>query len=263
MLRHRLVLASLIAVAFGTTVAFASTASRAPAAASDQQGRMWFGERKRVGDGVMCSWVRCDTDGKPLAIGVTLTAGVLSGLPDTMPTTEYALSLPPEAAATAFTHFAANWNPKGHIPEGVYDVPHFDFHFYVISPEVRARITATGDDLARVLKAPPPGCPPEGCITAPGAYEPHMGNHWVDGASPELHGNPFTATFVYGSYDGKLAFLEPMMTKAFLETKPSFNEALKLPARCPTHGYYPTRYSLSYDAARRRYTVALEGLTLR
>jgi len=263
MLRHRLVLASLVAVAFGTTVAFASTASAAPPASSDQQSTMRFGERKRVGDGVMCSWVRCDTDGKPLAIGVTFTEGVLSGLPDTLPTTEYALSLPPEAAATAFTHFAANWNPKGHIPEGVYDMPHFDFHFYIISPEVRAQITATGDDLARVLKTPPTGCLPDGYITAPGASEPHMGNHWIDAASPELHGKRFTTTLVYGSYDGKLAFVEPMMTKAFLEAKPSFISPIKLPAKYLTRAYYPTRYSVSYGGARRRYTVALEGLTLR
>jgi hypothetical protein len=24
-----------------------------------------------------------------------------------------------------------NWNPHGHIPPGVYDLPHFDFHFYI------------------------------------------------------------------------------------------------------------------------------------
>ena len=44
MLRHRLVLASLVAVAFGTTVASASTATSAPMVASDQQRR--FGQSK-------------------------------------------------------------------------------------------------------------------------------------------------------------------------------------------------------------------------
>lgn len=225
--------------------------------------KMFMGEMKPVGNGTMQTWLRLDTQGKPVSIGVTFTAGVLEGLPETLPYTEYALSLPPQAAATPFTHFVLNWNPKGHIPPGVYDVPHFDFHFYIISPEVRAQMTATGDDLAKVLKEPAAGCLPAGYITAPGAAEAHMGNHWVDAASPELTGKPFTVTFVYGSYDGKLAFLEPMATKSFLETKPHFSQAIKLPATYPASGYYPTKYSVTYRPRSRQYRVALQGLTLR
>jgi hypothetical protein len=33
-----------------------------------------------------------------------------------------------------------DWEPHGHPPPGVYDVPHFDFHFYMITPEERAGI---------------------------------------------------------------------------------------------------------------------------
>jgi hypothetical protein len=34
-----------------------------------------------------------------------------------------------------------DWNPLGHEPEGIFDVPHFDFHFYMISNQERLSIT--------------------------------------------------------------------------------------------------------------------------
>jgi hypothetical protein len=46
-------------------------------------------------------------------------------------------------------------------------------------------------------------------------------------------------------------------------TKPNVTEPIKLPSRYAKSGYYPTRYSVSYDAAKKQYTVALEGMTLR
>ena len=33
----------------------------------------------------------------------------------------------------AFQFVQFDWNPKGHEPEGVYTLPHFDFHFYTVS----------------------------------------------------------------------------------------------------------------------------------
>jgi hypothetical protein len=33
-----------------------------------------------------------------------------------------------------------DWNPRGHIPDGVYTVPHFDVHFYLITREQREEI---------------------------------------------------------------------------------------------------------------------------
>ncbi|MGI8637700.1 MAG: hypothetical protein ACR2KZ_20055, partial [Segetibacter sp.] len=49
----------------------------------------------------------------------------------------------------------------------------------------------------------------------PGAPVPQMGKHFVDIASPELNGQPFTQTFIYGSYDSKVTFYEPMITLDF------------------------------------------------
>src|SRR5262249_31536220 len=84
---------------------------------------------------------------------------------------------------------------KGHDPEAVYKVPHFDFHFYLISPSERERITARGDDLLKCGKPLPAEFVPEGYVPAPGSEEPGMGYHWVEPGSHEFHGKAFTHTF--------------------------------------------------------------------
>jgi hypothetical protein len=89
-----------------------------------------------------------------------------------------------------------------------------------------------------------------------------MGVHWVDPTSPELNGKPFTATFIYGSWDGKVIFAEPMITKAYLETKPQFSAELPAPAR-DEGGYYPKRYAVRWDAATKEYRITLTGFAPR
>lgn len=226
-----------------------------------------LGDVVPFGDGTARSWVRVDDAGKPSAVGITLTEAALSGLPaDVTPgliwMVEYVLALPTDVALP-FDHIGVNWNPKGHMPSEIYTVPHFDFHFYTISPAERSRITARGDDLDRIRKAPPEGQVPDGYIFAPGAEEPGMGGHWVDTGSHEFHGHDFTSTFIYGSYDGEVIFYEPMITKAFLETQPDVVLPLAVPRAYAEAGYYPTSYAIRYDTGRREYTVALEGMTWR
>lgn len=57
-----------------------------------------------------------------------------------------------------------------------------------------------------------------------------MGSHWVYEKTPELHGQPFTHTFIYGTYDGKVIFIEPMVAKSFLEQKPSVKAPIPQPS---------------------------------
>jgi hypothetical protein len=223
-----------------------------------------LGEAQPVGNGTARSWVALGEDGKAIAIGVTLTEAALTGLPPALTPgliwTEFLLPLPPEASVTGFNHIGLNWNPKGHDPEGVYKVPHFDFHFYMISPAERERITARGDDVERCRKPMPAEFIPAGYIQAPGAEEPGMGTHWVEPGSHEFHGKAFTHTFIYGSYDGRMIFAEPMITKAFLETKPDITVPVKVAAKYQKPGYYPTQYSIQYRPDTREYVVAIEGL---
>jgi hypothetical protein len=135
----------------------------------------------------------------------------------------------------------------------------------------RQKITAQGADLARCNKPVPARFAPAGYIQAPDTAVPMMARTgWtrLAGAGGDAQqrgkaGGPFTKTFLYGSYDGKLAFYEPMITQEWLATKPQHTEEIKLPAAYEKSGYYPTRYSVRHDAALREYTIALEGCLAR
>jgi hypothetical protein len=225
------------------------------------------GPSRDMGGGSAHAFITLDADGKPTAIGIRMSETALLGLPAEPPPDadgwEYVLSLPKEAAISGYKHVVIDWNPKGHIPIGVYNTPHFDFHFYLISPEQREKITAKGEDLARAHKAPAPELMPEGYILPEGTEVPRMGAHAIDTTAPEFNKLAFAKTFIYGFYDGEMIFVEPMMTKAFLETKPNTTDPVKLPETYSIHAYYPKMYSVTYNATHGEYEVSLENLIYR
>src|SRR5690606_23922034 len=105
-----------------------------------------IGETKILGNGMVYSWVKSDDKGAPLGVGITMTATALTGLPMEKPASgaigsEIPLKLPAEAKSAPFDHVAYDWNPFGHIPQNIYDKPHFDAHFYMMTVEERLGIT--------------------------------------------------------------------------------------------------------------------------
>jgi hypothetical protein len=215
-----------------------------------------------MGQGKVVSWVTTSPTGVPSVIGVTFTRSVLKGLPGEI--TGYPVALPVQARRTGFDHVELDWRPHGHIPPGIYDAPHVDFHFYLITAAVQDSITAVGDDLARVQKKPASDAfVPDGYIAAPGGEEAKMGAHWVDPKAPEFNGQPFTHSFIYGFYDGKMAFIEPMIDLQYLLAGTGFTQAVAVPERYPKPGYFPTSYGMTYDPKTDKYTVFLGGLTKR
>jgi hypothetical protein len=226
--------------------------------------RTYNGSSVELGAGRAYAFTTFDASGKPITIGLRMSELALKGLPTEMPHNatgwEYVLPLPKEAANLGYDHVGIDWNPMGHIPDGIYNMPHFDFHFYMISQADKEKITLKGEDLARAHKAPALEFLPEGYILPEGTEVPRMGAHAIDPSSPEFNKMPFTKTFIYGFYDGQMVFLEPMTTKAFLETRTNTTDLIKLPRIYAKHGYYPTMYSVKYDAAQREYEISLEGL---
>ena len=102
-------------------------------------------------------------------------------------------------------------------------------------------------------------------LTGVGAAVAAMGNHLVDSKDPEL-ADPtlgFSSTFIYGAYDGKLIFLEPMVSHKFLSSKPDRCIPLRGPQAYAVSGYYPSTYCVRYDGLSKTYRVTLEGLTYR
>ena len=95
----------------------------------------------------------------------------------------------------------------------------------------------------------------------PGANVPQMGAHWVDVTSTEFHGKPFTETFIYGSYDGKVTFFEPMITLEFLKNNNNYERAIPEASKFQKDGYYPTRMRIvKHDGLT---DVVLEGFVRR
>lgn len=87
-----------------------------------------------------------------------------------------------------------------------------------------------------------------------------MGLHGIDPASPEFRGSPFTHTFLYGYHAGRLVFVEPMVTLAYLKSRADVTVPVKRPSEYTFAGYYPSRYRVGFDAERDEYRVALLGL---
>jgi hypothetical protein len=259
----------------GLTLALAAAGAAALGASQQASGsdvparQTRYGAAVALGNGTVRAYVTT-TVGGPTEVGVALTEAALSGLPtEHAPggvhahghtTFERVLQLP-AGSATPFRHVLVNWNPGGHEPPGIYDAPHFDFHFYAIDDAERLAIDPADPDYQRKAeRAPAPELIPERYVMpAPLAFA-RMGVHWVDQASPELNGQPFTSTFIYGSWDGRLIFAEPMITKAYLETKPQFSAALPGPPRGRDAGPYPTGYAVRWDAATKEYRITLTGL---
>ena len=248
-----------------------------------------LGDRSTLGNGYIQTYIQQKSDGTPLGLGYVFSAETLDNLP---PKTrlndglhcfdingdgvisngtectgghQHFLFLPKGISDIPFTWGLVNWNPAGHQPVGVYDHPHFDFHFYIQSFYERNAIemgTCEGhmncDVYAKAIKDVPAQYMPLDYIN-PKAVEAKMGNHLIDPTSGEFdpqHGHHFTHTFIYGSYDGHITFIEPMITLAFLKEKSSACYPIKMPAAFEVGGYYPTKYCIRF---KQKYYISLEA----
>ncbi len=258
---YRLTVPSLSALVLLSALLFTGCDS-----SSDDAGP-FYGSAVTVGDGTARTYVRLDEAGTPEAVGVILTEAALTGLPDGDEGHDLdlmnVLHFPAEAAGLLFDHVSLDWNPHGHEPEGLFTLPHFDVHFYMIPEAERMTWLPTNPAFAEAgVRAPAPQYVPAGFFAPPGSEAvPMMGMHWVDSSDPTYApgGPSFTEVFIWGSYDGNVVFAEPMITKAFLESHPDHEETLAQPAAYARTGLYPTRYAVRYVAARGEYEIELSG----
>lgn len=232
----------------------------------------WYGPAVSIGNGTGRTYVTM-AGNAVREIGLALTESALQGLPDGPGHAgghhehfnAWELPMHPQNP-TPVKYAVVNWNSQGHEPEEIYGLPHFDFHFYLITPaEVAAIHPSQPDFMERANRLPPAELIPANYISThefmPGAAPadatvPLMGLHWSDITSPELAGATFTETFVYGSYGPDIIFLEPMVTRAFLETRPNLRRTLPVAAR----GYNPGSYRVFWHADRGEYRIALTDL---
>ncbi len=256
-----------------------------------------YGAPAALGDGSLRTYAQLSGD-RPLSVGIVFPRSTLDNLPTAMTEGKHcydmdddgtidghaecvggherALDLPPALAQrpdNPLTWALVNYNPMGHGPEHIYDRAHFDFHFY-IQPKAERDAIRTGpcglaihcDDYATAVKPVPPQYLPEG-YRDHGVAEAAMGNHLLDGSSPEWHGEDFTHTFIYGAYDAKISFLEPMITKELFDRLASGAvDSGCFPVRQPRQwqvgGWYPQDYCIRHRANRDDFTVSMENFRL-
>jgi len=235
-----------------------------------------YGPALSLQEGSARTYVVMD-NGVPSEVGVEIdeafTASVPANgahggvtMPDGRSTFEYVLEMP-AANPTPFQHVTLDWNPAGHKPEGVYDKPHFDVHFYTIGPEERRAIHP--EDPAFLDKAgrlPPAEFIPSGYLDPGLPPVPMMGVHLVHADAPELRAHdpePFVQTFLYGTWDGRLIFFEPMVTVDMLSEQPDNSFAVPVAERYDPQGYYPGAYSVRWDQREGSYRIALNDLEWR
>lgn len=258
----------LTALVAAATVGIATACS--DSAGPDSKAGTFYGPSVAVAQGAARAWVQTDASGTPTALGIRMTEQALTGLPATAPGPNPAalmvtLPLPDQAKGIGFDHAVLGWNPNGHDPRQLYGYPHFDVHFYMVSSAVQNAILPSDPQYAtKAANFPSANFIPAGYVPPPGVAAnnavPQMGVHWTDVHSPELNGHLFTNTFIYGSWDGKYIFLEPMITKAYLETHPNTSQAIPQPAQWAAPGRYPTTYSVNYDASAHEFLFTLGDL---
>ena len=215
-----------------------------------------------IGDGQAWAYVRTDEEQNPVAIGVQFDEATLSNLPTGSPHgDEFVLQLPVEINVAPYDHITMDWIEHGHEPMMVYDLPHFDFHFYFMSMVQRDAITPL--DSVEFNKPLEPQYLAPMYLETPGGV-PRMGAHIIDLLSPEIAGSGiFSHTFIYGKYDAQVNFLEPMVTKAFLESKEHVHQEIRQPQAWQRAGHYPTHYSIEFDETSKVYSVLLVDLVER
>jgi hypothetical protein len=234
-----------------------------------------YGTPIKLGNGMARTYVVLDakSGGAPQELGIALDASALQALPDDHEEHSYVLPMPAQGPAP-YQFAELDWNPHGHEPAGVYTLPHFDFHFYAISQSEWNSIVPSNPLYAAQANNVPTGAfvPPFYIVPGPPAAVavPKMGVHWLDVRSPELQGlfghpenaQTFTKTFIYGSWNGRFTFFEPMITRAYLLTNPSdVVTNIPVPAARPVAGYYPSAYRVTYDAQAKEYRIALTSLS--
>lgn len=225
--------------------------------------------------GQVCTWAK--TQGKNVVeVGALVPIASIANAPAGSP--ESKMEFPPVALAkldlpeparqsSGLTQLTMYWEAMGH-PPGPYLTPHFDFHFYYSTPATDVAALDCADSakpsaLPAGYSLPDQPLPPElakmaGVSTLIGLCVPHMGMHSL--LTSELESKEtFRGSMVIGYYHAKPVFVEPMVTRAMLMEKRSFD--LPIPDIPGLSGAHPTKFHAEYDKQREAYRFVFSGFS--
>jgi hypothetical protein len=241
-------------------VEFSETESSELNTRSNQHcGKIYYGKKVHFLNGKARAFVKVNRSGVTEEVGAIITESALEDLGDHAEEEEITtvLDIPQVGSTTHLKHVYMGYNPHGHPPMNIYNVPHFDIHFYNTTSAEREAITPN-DPLTTI--PPPAGYLP--AIYIPTAPVPQMGWHWDDPTSPQFNGQPFTSTFIYGTYNGKVTFYEPMITVDYIKSTASKYFPIKQATKFGKTGYYAREYGLRKNPAKRQYEVVIRDFMM-
>lgn len=170
------------------------------------------------------------------------------------------IALPAEiTAATGFDHLGVNWEPHGH-PPALFLTPHFDFHFYAITPDRVRSIDCA--DLSKPTDVPAGYTLPDveipGMGSLVGLCVPQMGMHAM--LQEEIDDTePFGASMILGYYRNEPIFIEPMISRAKLLDARSFTVEVPAVTARSSSAKWPTKFVATYDESARAYRFVFSG----
>ena len=214
------------------------------------------GESRTFGTGKVETWAMVDSSGVVSEVGATIPMTLVRNLattpPGDGPLGAVASLKYPEVVRqkTFFNTLALHANPQGH-PGAYYLTPHFDVHFYNV-PDATLRTYSPDDPGSQASSV----VLPAGYVMEPFGV-PQMGTHAISHTDHEaLNGErKFIKTMIQGYYNGKVVFVEPMVTQELMLSKESFTLPVPQPAKfglaAPT--LYPTKFWADYNATNDSY----------
>lgn len=225
-----------------------------------------LGEQTTVFDGSVTTWAVQRGNGVVDEMGATISMTTIQNAPTTFPGgpgpagAVAVLKFPESVRGKTFIdHFELHWEPHGHPPLGIFDKPHWDFHFYSI-PEAQVRLIEPN---ASAL--PRPAAVPSGWLNAANDDEylaqvvPQMGFHSLESRVLDP-GYVFDHTLIFGYWKGQNIFVEPMITKAWFEKEEDrqYSQAIPVPPGIPSGTRYPTRLEVRYASEASVYTITFK-----
>ena len=217
----------------------------------------------------VCTWAKMQ-GGAVLEAGATVPIAGIENSPAeeamTWPPVAAGVALIPDSAraGTGFTELSMNWEPHGHPPVA-FLTPHFDFHFYLVDAAAIDQIDCkdlskpsalpAGYELPDVVM-PPPVAKMIGVETLVGLCVPKMGMHSIP-AADNASTTAFKGDMVIGWWKGKPIFIEPMLSKAMLMEKKSFD--LPIPTIPGLTGNYPRKFHADWNAQTNSYSFVFSG----
>ena len=194
-----------------------------------------------------------DATGVVVSVGIVVPVKSFSSAPNGAPFQDDLVLEMPKVARdqTILNHVRVNWLTAGHGPSP-YGEPHFDMHFQRGTIAEVDTIDCKADKRMPPATALPPGYgQPELCVNAMGMHS------W-----PEAdEGTDWKGSIIMGFWATKVSFIEPMISKAKLLEKKTFELAIGKPQS--TGGaktLYPRRLTATYVESDESYSFEFDKL---